>query len=224
MRLLSALLLLAALPAAAADRVALPGYALDRTEVTIGQFRAFAAATGLTTTAESEGGGFEWAAGWTRRPGWTYLAPQGRPGGDTEPATHVTWEEARAYCAHAGGRLPGFAEWRAAAYTESRATPPPGFERGRTYPYPSGDSPAGLNTNRRHHVPAGSTPPGVNGLQEMGANVWEWVADRRGAEALTAGGSWWYGPEQARAEGAQWKPAAFFALYVGFRCAYDLPR
>ena len=224
MRLLPALLLLAALPAAAADRVALPGYALDRTEVTIGQFRAFAHATGLTTTAEREGGGFEWAAGWTRRPGWTYAAPQGQPGGDSEPAAHVTWEEARAYCAHAGGRLPSFAEWRAAAYTESRAAPPPGFERGRTYPYPSGDSPAGLNTNRRHHVAAGSTPPGVNGLQEMGANVWEWVADRRGAEALTAGGSWWYGPEQARAEGAQWKPAAFFALYVGFRCAYDLPR
>ncbi|HRF49106.1 MAG TPA: hypothetical protein PLC98_15850, partial [Anaerolineales bacterium] len=28
-------------------------------------------------------------------------------------------------------------------------------------------------------------------------------------EALTAGGSWWYGPAQARADGAQWKAASF---------------
>lgn len=56
----------------------------------------------------------------------------------------------------------------------------------------------------------------------MGANVWEWIADRRGNDALTAGGSWWYGPEQTRAEGAQWKPADFYAVYVGFRCAYDI--
>ena len=45
---------------------------------------------------------------------------------------------------------------------------------------------------------------------------------RRGDEALTAGGSWWYGPEQARANGAQWKAASFYAVYIGFRCAYDV--
>ena len=56
----------------------------------------------------------------------------------------------------------------------------------------------------------------------MGGNAWEWLADRRGEEALTAGGSWWYGPAQTRAEGAQWKPASFHAVYIGFRCAYDL--
>jgi formylglycine-generating enzyme required for sulfatase activity len=56
----------------------------------------------------------------------------------------------------------------------------------------------------------------------MGGNVWEWLSDRRGGDALTAGGSWWYGPAQTRAEGMQWKPADFFAVYIGFRCAYDL--
>jgi formylglycine-generating enzyme required for sulfatase activity len=60
----------------------------------------------------------------------------------------------------------------------------------------------------------------VNGLFDMGANLWEWVADRRGDEALTVGGSWWYGPEQARASGPQWKRADFHALYIGFRCVY----
>lgn len=219
-----AVLLCSAMPAAASepDRVRIGAFALDRTEVTIGRFRAFARAAGLVTTAEREGGGFEFAAGWTRRPGWTYERPQGAPGADAEPAVHVTWEEAGAYCRSVGGRLPTMAEWRQAAYTETRATPTDGFERGRTYAYPVGDQPDGMNNNRRRHVAVGTTRRGVNGLHDMGANVWEWMADRRGSEALTAGGSWWYGPENTRAEGAQWKSAGFFALYVGFRCAYDV--
>jgi formylglycine-generating enzyme required for sulfatase activity len=210
--------------AAPAERVRIGAFAIDRTEVTIGAFRAFASATGLTTTAEREGGGFEYAAGWTRRPGWTVASPYGSPGADDEPAVHVTRDEAMAFCAHAGGRLPRFEEWRLAAYTETRAMPPDAFVTGRTYPYPVGDSPEGMNNSRRRHVAVGTTKRGVNGLHDMGANVWEWVADRRGADALTAGGSWWYGPEQARAEGAQWKPAGFHAVYIGFRCAYDLTR
>ncbi|MCW5736049.1 MAG: formylglycine-generating enzyme family protein [Enhydrobacter sp.] len=207
--------------AQASERVAIGAFAIDGTEVTISRFRAFATATGLTTAADRDGGGFEYAGGWVRRPGWNYAHPQGQPGNDDEPATHVSWHEASRYCAHAGGRLPSLAEWRAAAYTESRAQPTDGFIAGRTYAYPVGDRPDGMNNNRRAHVAVGTTARGVNGLYDMGANVWEWVADRRGDDALTAGGSWWYGPEQARAEGAQWKAADFYAVYVGFRCAYD---
>ncbi|MFL9826554.1 formylglycine-generating enzyme family protein [Rhodoplanes sp. SY1] len=207
--------------AQASGRVRIGSFALDRTEVTIRQFRAFADATGLRTAAEREGGGFEFAGGWTRRTGWTYARPQGQPGSDEEPAVHVSWHEAARYCAHVGGRLPTMAEWRSAAYTEQRDQPADGFVKGRTYPYPVGDEPDGMNTNRRGHLTVGSTKSGVNGLYDMGANVWEWIADRRGDEALTAGGSWWYGPAQARAEAAQWKAASFYAVYVGFRCAYD---
>ncbi|WP_293867624.1 formylglycine-generating enzyme family protein [uncultured Alsobacter sp.] len=202
-------------------RMPVGAFSIDRTEVTVGSFRAFARATGLTTAAERDGGGFEFASGWTRRPGWTYERPQGAPGSDDEPATHVTWGEASRYCAHAGGRLPTLAEWRQAAYTETRDAPTDGFVKGRTYAYPVGDAPEGMNNNRRSHVPVGTTARGVNGLHEMGANVWEWAADRRGDDAMTTGGSWWYGPAQARADGAQWKPAEFYAVYVGFRCAYD---
>jgi formylglycine-generating enzyme len=204
------------------DRIRIGAFALDRTEVTIGQFRAFARATGLTTAAEREGGGFDFSAGWTRRPGWTYERPQGQPGGDNEPATHVSWHEASRYCAHVGGRLPTMVEWRQAAYTETRDAPTDGYVKGRTYIYPVGDQPDGMNNNRRTHVAVGTTKRGVNGLYDMGANVWEWIADRRGDDALTAGGSWWYGPAQSRADGAQWKAASFYAVYVGFRCAYDV--
>ena len=54
----------------------------------------------------------------------------------------------------------------------------------------------------------------------MGGNVWEWLADRHEDEALTAGGSWWYGPEKATVNGLQWKPTDFYAVYIGFRCVY----
>lgn len=205
-----------------ADPVRIGAFAIDRTEVTIARFRAFAETRGVRTAAEREGGGFEFSGGWTRRSGWTYLAPVGRTGAGNEPAVHVSWSEARDFCAHAGGRLPTFAEWRLAAYSETRDQPTDGFVKGRTYTYAVGDQPDGMNTNRQHHVPVGTTKRGVNGLHDMGANAWEWVADRRGDDALTAGGSWWYGPETSRAEGAQWKAAAFFAVYVGFRCAYDI--
>ena len=194
------------------ERVRIGSFALDRTEVTIGQFRAFVRATTLTTAAEREGGGFEFSAGWTRRSGWNYEHPQGQPGADNEPAVHISWHEAARYCAYVGGRLPTMAEWRSAAYTESRDQPTDGFVKGLTYVYPVGNKPDGMNNNRRSHVAVGTTKQGVNGLFDMGANVWEWIADRRGNDALTAGGSWWYGPEQTRAEGAQWKPADFYAV------------
>lgn len=221
--LIPALLVVASLiPAEASERERMGRFAIDRNEVTIGQFRAFAKAADLVTAAEREGGGFEYAGGWTRRSGWNYQNPQGKEGADNEPATHITWHEASRYCAHAGGRLPTIAEWKRAAYTEMRETPTDGFVKGRTYTYPVGDEPEGMNNNRRTHVAVGSTRRGVNGLYDMGANVWEWIADRRGGDALTAGGSWWYGPAQARAEGAQWKAADFYAVYIGFRCAYDV--
>jgi len=70
--------------------------------------------------------------------------------------------------------------------------------------------------------PVGRTKRGVNGLYDMGGNVWEWLADRRGDEALTAGGSWWYGPAQTQWGSMQWKAADFYAVYVGFRCAYNI--
>lgn len=210
-----------ALPASA-ERMRIGSFALDATEVTIGAFAQFAAATNRRTAAEIAGGGKEYAGGWVQRAGWTFRAPFGKPGAANEPAVHITWAEARDFCAHKGGRLPSLAEWRQAAYTESRDAPTDGFVRGTTYEFPVGNSPQGMNNNRERHVAVGTTKRGVNGLYDMGANVWEWIADRRGAEALTAGGSWWYGPDQARANAAQWKAADFAALYIGFRCAYDL--
>ena len=83
-------------PAAAHDMQRVDGFEIDRHEVTIGQFRRFAEATGLATAAEKAGGGFQFRAGWERMAGWTWRAPFGQPGADDEPAVHVTWHEAAA--------------------------------------------------------------------------------------------------------------------------------
>lgn len=201
----------------------LGGLSIDRTEVTIAQFRRFVQATGTVTQAEREGGGFEYDAGWQRRAGWNWQRPEGvEPSSQDLPAVHLTHAEAAAYCRWAAGRLPTADEWRRAAFTELRASPPSPWERGRTYPWPTGETPQGANTRDPDPwpsaAPAGATRAGVNGLHDMGANVWEWAADARGHERQTLGGSWWYPPSQMRADVQAWKPADFYALYIGFRC------
>lgn len=216
----------AAVRAAPAEspRVALDGFEIDRTEVTIAQYRRLRDTGAAASTAEAEGGGHEYVGGWQQRPGWVWHAPYGKPGADDEPAVHLTWFEARDHCDRAGGRLPSQKEWSLAAYTESRPNPTDGYETGVTYPYPVGTEPRGMNTSEPddwpRHAPAGTTRRGVNGLYDMGANVWEWLADEDRDSALTAGGSWWYGPHMTRLEGAQYKPKGFTAVYIGFRCVY----
>jgi sulfatase modifying factor 1 len=92
---------------ASEDRALIGRFAIDRTEVTIGQFRAYARATNRTTAAEREGGGFDFAGGWMRRNGWTWRTPQGEPAKDAAPAVHISWNEAREFCAYTGGRFSG---------------------------------------------------------------------------------------------------------------------
>jgi formylglycine-generating enzyme required for sulfatase activity len=227
-------------------------FEIARTETTVGQFRRFVQATGTVTAAERAGGGEVYEAGWVRKPGWTWAAPFGAGGrpADDEPAVHVTFGEAQAFCRWAGGRLPRDAEWTAAAFEERRAVPPPPFERGVRYPFPTGTSPTGAQCLddcgpaargraiahgaallRGHgHARAGSTPAGVNGLHEMGGNAWEWVdeppsapGDRPDAQRLTRGGSWWYGAGPMRAEHRQSKPADTTVVYIGFRCVREVP-
>ncbi len=202
------------------EQIHFENFSIDQTEVTVNSFEKYAESNGIFTQAEREGGGFEWAVGWERRAGWTYRSPQGLPAKANEPAVHITWAEANAFCAKSGGRLPTKKEWVSAAYTEQREGSLFEFEKGKTYQYPVGNSPEGMNYNSLHHLPVKVSKQGVNGLYDMGGNVWEWLADRQDNQALTAGGSWWYGPSKTKIDGLQWKPADFFAVYIGFRCVY----
>lgn len=228
------------------DWQALPGLQVARTETTVAQLRRWVQATGTRTAAEQRGGGEVYEAGWVRKPGWVWNAPFGRPAADDEPAVHVTWHEAQAFCRWAGGRLPRDDEWARAAYTEQRERPAAPFVRGRAYAFPTGDTPAGaiclgdcgapavalavappgVLTRGAGHAPAGRSAAGVNGLFDMGGNAWEWVDDRPDparaeppeAERRTRGGSWWYGAGPMRAEHHQAKAAGTSVAYIGFRC------
>jgi formylglycine-generating enzyme len=218
---------------------------IARTETTVGQFARYVEATKTTTRAERKGGGEVYESGWVQKPGWTWRTPFGgiSAAADDEPAVHIAFDEAQAFCKWAGGALPTDAQWLAAAYTEQRASPAPGFDRGKTYRYPSGDTPAGAQCLgdcgataqaraiahgarllRGHgHALVGRTPAGVNGLHEMGGNAWEWVDEPLGApveaEHRTRGGSWWYGAAQMRADYLQSKSGITTVVYIGFRCA-----
>lgn len=218
---------------------------IARTETTVAQFRRYAQATQAVTQAERQGGGEVYENGWVKKPGWAWRTPFGgnSAAADDEPAVHLNFHEAQAFCRWAGARLPSDAEWLTAAYTEQREPPPPPFARGKTYAYPSGETPLGAQClgdcgpqaqarALRHgarlwrgdgHARVAATPAGVNGLHDMGGNVWEWVdepaAAARDTPRRTRGGSWWYGAEQMRADHLQSKPPDTAVVYIGFRCA-----
>lgn len=219
-------------------------FSIARTETTVAQFRRFADATGTLTRAEREGASLVYEAGFVKKPGWTWRTPfgNGQRAANDEPAVHVDFFEAQAFCQWAGGTLPTDAQWVSAAYTEQRASPAPGFITGRTYPFPTGDTPTGAQCLgdcgptaqqraiahgaklwRGHgHARVSATPAGVNGLHDMGGNAWEWVAEPinviGNAARRTRGGSWWYGQSQMRADHIADKAADTAVVYVGFRC------
>ena len=214
------------------------GLEWDLHEMTIGQAKAMAKATGFVSRAERESGGYIYEYGWTQKKGWNWKAPFGVPGQDNEPAVHLTFDEAQSICQFFGKRLPTDKEWTSAAYLEQRDHPPPGFVKGRRYTYPNGESakashclngcgnykgtaPAGVLNRGVGAVPVMSTPAGVNGLFEMGGNVWEWVDTGRGDERITRGSSWWYDASRQQESDVATKPKDTRVGYIGFRCVRD---
>ena len=91
------------------------------------------------------------------------------------PIVDVKWEDAKAYCGWAGGRLPTEAEWEAAARGGMRdEIYPMGSEKSRDFANFAGKS---ENDIYDGIAPVRKFNPNPYGLYDMSGNVWEWVND-----------------------------------------------
>ena len=107
------------------------------------------------------------------------------PAEGSQPQTHVSWHDATAYAAWAGGRLPTEVEWEHAA---RGALGDVRFPWGDDEPDDETFLPCNIWQGRfpQHNTasdgyagtaPAASFAPNGYGLYNMAGNVWEWTAD-----------------------------------------------
>lgn len=184
-------------------RVVLDSFLLEVETVTVSRFAEFIAATAYLTEAERFGcsavftglaerehrpNGTAPLSWWSRVDGASWQNPEG-PHSSVEsrmdhPVTQVSWNDAMAFAAWVGGRLPTEAEWEHAARGgDHRRRFPWGDEepnddaiycnvwQGR-FPYENTEKDGFSGT-----APARSFAPNVNGLYNMAGNVWEWTSD-----------------------------------------------
>lgn len=187
--------------------VILNPFAIERFPVTNELFGRFVEATGYRTEAERFGWSFVFwahipaqrfrelvvdtvvaAPWWCKVPGARWSAPEG-PGSGTRsreqhPVVHVSWNDAVAFAAWSGLRLPTEAEWEYAAR---------GGLVQKLYPWGDKLRPSGQHLCNiwqgdfpRHDTaddgyagtcPVDAFPPNGCGLYSVTGNTWEWCAD-----------------------------------------------
>ena len=186
------------------EMVVMPGgrLALGRSEVTVGEYRAFASATG-----GGAGGGcfdpFGTGDSW-QNPGFSQT--------DRHPVTCVIWDDAQAYVSWlsrtsgATYRLPTEVEWDRAAG---------GSQRGCDYE----------RTGNFGTCPVGSYGANGVGLSDMVGNLWEWTEDCDEDDCgrrVLRGGSWGNSAESLRPGARLRDLAGSRSRSHGFRVARTL--
>ncbi|MDQ2671185.1 MAG: SUMF1/EgtB/PvdO family nonheme iron enzyme, partial [Gemmatimonadota bacterium] len=145
----------------------------------------------------------------------------GEPPSDAlrHPVTGVSWDEAAAYCAWRGARLPTLFEWEKAS--RNGLTLAIGFFMPWGQYDPRGSGRARANISSRGTVPVDSFGFAISpfGIYNMAGNVKEWLANPLGDGHATAGGSWQdpaYVFTRVGSDASAGSPA------LGFRCARTL--
>jgi len=223
-------------------RVEIQPFRLMRHEVTNRAFAAFVEETGHVTDPERRGAGYVWTGRWALVEGADWRHPFG-PGTDIlgredHPVVQVSKNDAAAFCAHYGVRLPSEEEWEFAARGEDRRRYPWGYQA----PKQSTDEPAFANLgsvpccaadDTDGHLttaPVGSYPAGAGpfGHLDLAGNVWEWTSSRfpgKLEHAVIRGGGWGNNPYCLRVAYRHGNPDHFGLDMVGFRCGSgDAPR
>jgi formylglycine-generating enzyme len=187
--------------------VSLSPFGIDTFPVTNNDFAEFVAATGYRTEAETFAWSFVFwmhlpphrldelvedtvaaAPWWCKVIGADWRHPEG-PGSNIEargnyPVVHVSWNDAAAYAAWAGKRLPTEAQWEYAArgglvqklYPWGDELTPDGTHLCNIWQgeFPRIDTAADGFAGA---CPVDIFPPNGFGLYSMTGNVWEWCAD-----------------------------------------------
>jgi formylglycine-generating enzyme required for sulfatase activity len=226
-----------------AHKVTLPGYYIDRYEITNAQYRKFVIATGHTPPIMWGENGYLLSLranilsrldiGRLRRLGvrtfrldmdtrtmdkkaLVEAIDKRLHGIDKEPVTDVSWHDADAYCAWAGERLPSEAEWEKAARGAN----------GREFPWGKKWAPGKSNTGEESWddgvAPVGSYPTDKSpyGVFDMAGNVSEWVADWYQPYPGTDYQSDAFGKKFKVLRGAAWGREGHYAMHQFQRGAY----
>lgn len=209
-------MLLLLLAADTADRVAIAAsggveaFLIDRSEVSIQDFEAFAGQGGYGQARLWSEEGLAWLA---ENPGGQG-APHRRADRNPEhPVVAVTFYEAEAFCAWRGGRLPTEEQWSLAVCgPESPRWP---AEEANWY--------GGSKYGKVHSVATVVTgpPQGPNQLQNGSGNVWEWTTSEIGEQwKVLKGGSYANLPSYCTCSHREAREPSAAAYTTGFRCVY----
>jgi formylglycine-generating enzyme required for sulfatase activity len=210
-------------------RVVVSPFLLGRTEVTVGQFRRFVEATGFVSDAERAK-----TRSW-RDPSFGQS--------DDHPVVNVSWNDAAAFCAWTGTRLPTEAEWEYAAGNGPAHTT---FSWGNHLPeVPAGNVIQdetvlpGHDDGYRFPAPVATYAANPMGLHDMTGNVEEWCADwyddkwysaspesnprgpATGVFHVVRGGAWNSPARRLGITRRKRYAPNFRAAYIGFRVAAD---